>query len=115
MHRNAAATYATKNVRINCVMPGMIRTPASSEAHEESDVEAKTAMVSGTGLLLERATAAFQGYCFIALLLFSATASERYCFSGYCFSALLLFSATAFQRYCFSGYCFLGYCFLLAF
>ena len=49
MHRNAAATYASKNVRINCVMPGMIRTPASSEAHESSDVEAKTAAVSRRG------------------------------------------------------------------
>lgn len=31
LHRNAAATYATKNVRINCVAPGLINSPLAAQ------------------------------------------------------------------------------------
>jgi NAD(P)-dependent dehydrogenase (short-subunit alcohol dehydrogenase family) len=46
MVRNAAATYAPKNVRINCVVPGLMRSPASAEAQEDWDMIAKTSLVS---------------------------------------------------------------------
>jgi NAD(P)-dependent dehydrogenase (short-subunit alcohol dehydrogenase family) len=35
MHRNSAATWAAKNVRINCVTAGLMDAPASAEVSQD--------------------------------------------------------------------------------
>lgn len=42
MHRNSAATWASKNVRINCVAAGLMDAPSSGEVSQE-EVTAKAA------------------------------------------------------------------------
>jgi NAD(P)-dependent dehydrogenase (short-subunit alcohol dehydrogenase family) len=39
MHLNAAATYASKGVRINCVAPGLFASPASAPTSDPAQVD----------------------------------------------------------------------------
>lgn len=41
MHRNAAATWASKNVRINCVAAGLMDAPSSAEVSQDDEQIAK--------------------------------------------------------------------------
>jgi NAD(P)-dependent dehydrogenase (short-subunit alcohol dehydrogenase family) len=38
MHLNAAATYAAKGVRINCVAPGLVHSPSSAPLSDPAQV-----------------------------------------------------------------------------
>lgn len=46
MHRSAAATYAGSNVRINCVAPGLVQSPASGEVSQDPELSTASAEVS---------------------------------------------------------------------
>jgi NAD(P)-dependent dehydrogenase (short-subunit alcohol dehydrogenase family) len=45
MHRNAAATWASKNVRINCVAAGLMDAPSSAEVSQDETTAAAAAEV----------------------------------------------------------------------
>ena len=53
---SAAATYAARQVRVNCVAPGLVRTPLTARITSSASAEAASVAMHALGRLATRAT-----------------------------------------------------------